>query len=240
LYPGGTQGEDVCGILDQIDGLAAQRPLYMIFEDVHWSDPTSLELLTALVERVPRLQILLLITARPEFMLPWPSYSHITTLPLTRLGRRDGESLIERVAGGKNLPKEVIDEILGRTDGVPMFIEELTKTLLEGGLLRERDDVYVLEHPLPALAIPTTLQASLMARLDRLSPVREVAQIGAVAGREFHYELLRAVAGLPVERLGEALGQLEQSELIFRHGEIPHAIYSFKHSLMRDAAYAVS
>jgi len=114
--------------------------------------------------------------------------------------------LIARVAGGKKLPKEVADEILGRTDGIPMFIEELTKTLLEGGLLQERDDHYVLEHPLPALAIPTTLQASLMARLDRLSPVREVAQIGAVAGREFHYELLRAVAGLPMERLEEALG----------------------------------
>src|SRR6516164_2648716 len=238
LTPQRRKEKTFAALLGHIDALAAQHPLYVIFEDVHWIDPTSLELLAAVVERVPRLQVLLLVTARPEFTPPWPSYPHITTLPLTRLGRRDGEALIERVAGGKKLPKEVIDEILGRTDGVPMFIEELTKTLLEGGLLRECGDHYVLEHPLPALAIPTTLHASLMARLDRLSPVREVAQIGAIAGCEFHYELLCAVAGLPEGKLEEALGQLEQSELIFRRGEIPHAIYSFKHSLVRDAAYA--
>ena len=206
LAPQKRKEKTLAALLAQIEGLAARHPLYVIFEDVHWIDPTSLELLVAMVERVPKLQVLLLVTARPEFTVPWPSYPHITTLALTRLGQRDGESLIARVAGGKKLPKEVADEILGRTDGIPMFIEELTKTLLEGGLLQERDDHYVLEHPLPALAIPTTLQASLMARLDRLSPVREVAQIGAVAGREFHYELLRAVAGLPMERLEEALG----------------------------------
>jgi tetratricopeptide (TPR) repeat protein len=131
-----------------------------------------------------------------------------------------------------------MDEILAHTDGVPLFIEELTKTVLEGGLLQERDGHYVLEHPLPPLAIPSTLQASLMARLDRLAPVREVAQIGAVAGREFHYELLNAVAGMPQKRLEEALGQLVEAELIFRRGEIPHAVYTFKHVLVRDAAYA--
>ena len=158
--------------------------------------------------------------------------------PLTRLGRRDGAALVERVTGGKTLPKEVMDEILARTDGVPLFIEELTKTVLESELLQERDGHYVLERPLPHLAIPTTLQASLMARLDRLAPVREVAQIGAVAGRDFHYELLNAVAGLPREILEEALEQLVRSELIFRRGEIPHAIYTFKHALVRDAAYA--
>ena len=130
------------------------------------------------------------------------------------------------------------DEILARTDGVPLFIEELTKTVLESGLLQERDGQYVLERPLPPLAIPTTLHASLIARLDRLAPVREVAQIGAVAGREFHYELLSAVAGMPREKLEEALGQLARSELIFRRGEGPHAVYTFKHTLVRDAAYA--
>ena len=238
LAPQKRKEKTFAALLAQIDGLAARHPLYMIFEDVHWIDPTSLELVAAVVERAPQLQALLLVTARPEFTPPWASYPHITTLSLTRLGQRNAEALIERVAGSKKLPKEVIDEILDRADGVPMFIEELTKTLLEGGLLRECDDHYVLEQPLPTLAIPTTLHASLMARLDRLSPVREVAQIGAVAGREFHYELLRAVAGLPAERLEEALGQLEQSELIFRRGEAPHAVYSFKHSLVRDAAYA--
>jgi len=190
------------------------------------------------VEHVPQLRVLLLITARSEFTPPWPSYPHITTIPLTRLGRRAGAALVERVTGGKKLPKEVMDEILARTDGVPLFIEELTKTVLESGLLQERDGQYVLERPLPTLAIPTTLHASLMARLDRLAPVREVAQIGAVAGREFHYELLNAVAGLPRERLEDALGQLVRSELIFRRGESPHAVYTFKHTLVRDAAYA--
>src|SRR6516225_4621839 len=181
---------------------------------------------------------LLLITARPEFTQPWPGHAHVTTLPLTRLNRRVGSAIIERIAAGKTLPEEVVNQILARTDVVPLFVEELTKTVLEGGLLQERDGHYVLDRPLPALAIPTTLHASLMARLDRLAPVREVAQIGAVVGREFSYELLNAVAGLPRERLEEALGQLVRSELIFLRGEIPHAVYTFKHTLVRDAAYA--
>jgi predicted ATPase/class 3 adenylate cyclase len=238
LSPHKRKEKTLAALLAQLVGLAGRQPVLMVFEDIHWIDPTSLELLTATVEQVPQLQVLLLVTARPEFTLPWPSYPHMTTVPLTRLGRREGAALVERVTGGKRLPKEVMDEILVRTDGVPLFIEELTKTLLEGGLLQERDDHYVLERPLPALAIPTTLHASLMARLDRLAPVREVAQIGAVAGREFHYELLNAVAGLPRERLEEALGQLVRSELVFRRGEIPHAVYTFKHTLVRDAAYA--
>lgn len=224
-------------LLAQLDTLAARQPVLLIFEDVHWIDPTSLELLAAAVEHVPQLRALLVITARPQFAAPWPSYPHLTTIALTRLGRRDGIALVLRVTGGKTLPKEVMDQILAHTDGVPLFIEELTKMVLEGGLLRERDGEYVLEGPLPPLAIPTTLQASLTARLDRLSPVREVAQIGAVAGREFHYQLLNAVAGLPKQKLDEALDQLVSSELIFCRGEIPHAIYTFKHALVRDAAY---
>jgi predicted ATPase/class 3 adenylate cyclase len=238
LSPHKRKEQTLAALLAQLDGLAARQPVLMVFEDIHWIDPTSLELLTATVEHVPQLRVLLVVTARPEFTLPWPSYPHMTTVPLTRLGRREGAALVERVTSGKRLPKEVMDEILVRTDGVPLFIEELTKTLLESGLLQERDGDYVLQRPLPALAIPTTLHASLMARLDRLAPVREVAQIGAVAGREFHYELLNAVAGLPKERLDEALGQLVRSELVFRRGEIPHAVYTFKHTLVRDAAYA--
>jgi class 3 adenylate cyclase/predicted ATPase len=225
-------------LLAQLDGLAARQPVLIIFEDVHWIDPTSLEFLAATVAHVPRLRALLLVTARPQFTLPWPSYPHLTTIALTRLGRRDGAALVMRVTAGKTLPKEVMDQILAHTDGVPLFIEELTKMVLEGGLLRERDGEYVLEGPLPPLAIPSTLQGSLTARLDRLSPVREVAQIGAVAGREFHYELLSAVAGLTKQKLDEALDQLVRSELIFRRGEIPQAVFSFKHALVRDAAYA--
>jgi class 3 adenylate cyclase/predicted ATPase len=222
----------------QLNGLAARQPILLIFEDVHWIDPTSLELLAAIVEHAPQLRTLLLVTARPQFLAPWPSYPHLTTIALTRLSRRDGAALVLGVTEGKILPKEVMDQILAHTDGVPLFIEELTKMVLEGGLLRERNGAYVLDGPLPPLAIPTTLQASLTARLDRLSPVREVAQIGAVAGREFHYELLNAVAGLPKQKLDESLDQLVHSELIFCRGEIPHAIYTFKHALVRDAAYA--
>jgi predicted ATPase/class 3 adenylate cyclase len=238
LSPQKRKEKTLAALLAHLGGLAARQPVYMIFEDVHWIDPTSLELLTTTVEHVPKLRILLLVTARPEFTPPWPSDPHMTTIALTRLGRRDGAALVGRVTGGKTLPKEVVDEILARTDGVPLFIEELTKTVLESGLLQERDDHYVLDRPLPSLAIPTTLHASLMARIDRLAPVREVAQIGAVAGRDFHYELLKAVAGLPTERLDEALVQLVQAELIFRRGQIPHAVYTFKHALVRDAAYA--
>jgi class 3 adenylate cyclase/tetratricopeptide (TPR) repeat protein len=238
LSPQKRKEKTLAALLAQLDGLAARQPIFMIFEDIHWIDPTSLELLAAIVEHVSQLRVLLVVTARPEFTPPWPSYPHTTTISLRRLVRRDGAALVERVTGGKRLPKEVMDEILARTDGVPLFIEELTKTVLESGLLQEQDGQYVLERPLPPLAIPTTLHASLMARIDRLAPVREVAQIGAVAGREFHYELLYAVAGLPREKLDEALGQLVQSELIFRRGEIPHAVYTFKHVLVRDAAYA--
>ena len=238
LSPQKRKERTFSAILARLDALAAGQAVFIIFEDIHWIDPTSLELLAALVERAPKLRLLLLITARPDFAPPWPSYPHVTTISLTRLDRRSGEALVERVAGGRTLPKELVDEILARTDGVPLFIEELTKTVLESELLQERDGRFVLQRPLPQLAIPTTLQASLMARLDRLAAVREVAQIGAVAGRDFHFELLNAVAGLSKEILEEALEQLVRSELVFRRGEIPHAIYSFKHTLVRDAAYA--
>ena len=238
LSPQKRKEKTLAALLAQLYSVASKQPVFITFEDVHWIDPTSLELLAAAVEQMPRLRALLLMTARPEFTPPWPGYPHMTTIPLTRMGRRDGTALIEQVAGGKSLPKEVTDEILARTDGVPLFIEELTKTVLESQMVQQRDGNYVLDRPLPSLGIPTTLHASLMARLDRLAPVREVAQIGAVAGRDFHYELLSAVAGLPKERLEDALDQLVQSELIFRRGEIPHAVYAFKHALVRDAAYA--
>jgi predicted ATPase/class 3 adenylate cyclase len=238
LSPQKRKEKTFAALLAQLEGSAARQPVFITFEDIHWIDPTSLELLAAMVEHVPRLRVLLLLTTRSEFTPPWPSYPHTATIPLTRLDRRAGAALIERVTAGKALPKEVTDEILARTDGIPLFIEELTKTVLESGLLQESDGHYVLERPLPTLAIPTTLHASLMARLDRLAPVRDVAQIGAVAGRDFHYELLHAVAGMPREKLDDALGQLVRSELIFRRGESPHAVYTFKHTLVRDAAYA--
>jgi class 3 adenylate cyclase/tetratricopeptide (TPR) repeat protein len=221
----------------QLQQMAATQPVLIIFEDVHWIDPTSLDLLTLIVERLVDFRILLLITARPGFSPPWPGYAYVSTVSLTRLNRDDGAALVKRVTGGKALPDEVLQEILARTDGVPLFVEELTKAVLESGQLQEQRGQYVLGHPLPSLAIPTTLHASLMARLDRLASVREVAQIGAVIGREFSYELLSAVAALPKAKLDEALEQLVQAELIFRRGTIPLAVYSFKHALVRDAAY---
>ena len=221
LSPQKRKEATLAALMVQFEGLSARQPVLVVFEDAHWIDPTSLELLAITVERLPQLRVLLLITARPEFAQPWPGHAHVTTLPLTRLNRRVGSAIIERIAAGKTLPEEVTNQILARTDGVPLFVEELTKTVLEGGLLQEQDGHYVLDRPLPALAIPTTLHASLMARLDRLAPVREVAQIGAVVGREFSYELLSVVAGLPKKKLDEALAQLVESELIFCRGEVP-------------------
>ncbi|MCK1479726.1 class 3 adenylate cyclase/tetratricopeptide (TPR) repeat protein [Bradyrhizobium sp. LB8.2] len=238
LSPQKRKEMTLAAFLTQLNLLAERQPVFVIVEDVHWADPTSLELLTMTLEQLPRLRVLLLITARPEFTPPWPGHAHVTTISLTRLNRRNGAALIERVTSGKTLPEEVMEQILARTDGVPLFVEELTKTVLETGLLHEQGDHYVLNRPLPPMAIPTSLHASLMARLDRLAPVREVAQIGAVVGREFSYELLSTVAGLPKERLEEALAQLVRSELIFCRGEIPQAVYTFKHALVREAAYS--
>ena len=225
-------------LLAQMARLTAQKPVLMLFEDAHWIDPTSLELLTLTVARASKLPLLLLVTARPEFTPPWPAEAHVTTLPLTRLGRREGATLVARSAGGKALPAEILEQILARTDGVPLFLEELTKTIIESGLLHEEDGHYALDGALPPLAIPTTLHDSLMARLDRLAPVREVAQIGAAIGREFSYPLLSAVAQQPDDRLKEALDQLLRSELVFGRGELPDAVYTFKHALVQEAAYA--
>ena len=230
-------------LLAQLDALAARQPVLMIVEDAHWIDPTSLEMLTVLVERVPKLPIVLVITARTrdgqaEFKPPWASHSHVKTIVLNYLGRRDSEALATWVAEGKALPKEVMTEILGRAEGVPLYVEEYTKAVLESGQLDERGGRYVVNRPLPSLAIPTTLRASLMERLDRLREARDTALTGAVVGREFSYELLDAVPGPHRHNLATALGELVRSELVFQRGEIPHAVYRFKHALLRDEAYA--
>ena len=225
-------------LLAQMARLAARQPILMLFEDAHWVDPTSLELLTLTVARASTLPLLLLVTARPEFTPPWPGEAHVTTLPLARLGRRDGMTLVERSAGGKPLPAAILEQILARTDGVPLFLEELTKTIIESGLLREADGHYALDGVLPPRAIPTTLHNSLMARLDRLAPVREVAQMGAALGRQFSHELIGAVASMPQPHLDNSLAQLVSAELIYRRGNPPDAEYTFKHALVQDAAYS--
>src|SRR5271165_1344608 len=193
-------------LIRQLEGLARQQPVVMIVEDAHSIDPTSRELLDLTVERVASLPVLLIVTFRPEFQPPWTGQPQVTMLALNRLDRHDRTALVEQIAGGRALPDEVVAQIVDRTDGVPLFVEELTKSVLESGLLREEGDRYVLDHALPPFAIPTTLHASLMSRLDRLASVRLVAQIGAAIGREFSYTLLRTVSRLPEGDLQAALG----------------------------------
>jgi class 3 adenylate cyclase len=224
-------------LIRQLDGLAHEAPVVAIFEDAHWLDPTSRELLDLTVERVRSLPVLLIVTFRPEFQPPWAGQPRVSTLALNRLDRRDRTALIAQIAGCKTLPGEVVSEIAERTDGVPLFVEELTKSVLESELLREENDRYVIDRALPPLAIPTTLHASLLARLDRLASVRHVAQIGAAIGRRFSYPLLHAVSRLPEDELQTALGRLVASELVFQRGMPPDAIYSFKHALVQDVAH---
>jgi class 3 adenylate cyclase/predicted ATPase len=224
-------------LIRQLEGLARQQPVIMVFEDAHWIDPTSRELLDLTVERVRSLPVLLIVTFRPEFQMPWTGQPQVSMLTLNRLDRRDRTALVAQVAGGKALPDGVIDQIADRTDGVPLFVEELTKSVLESGLLREDRDRYVLDGALPPFAIPTTLHDSLMARLDRLASVRHVAQTGAAIGRDFPYPLLRAVSRLAEDELQAALGRLVASELVFQRGLPPDAVYSFKHALVQDAAH---
>jgi class 3 adenylate cyclase/predicted ATPase len=224
-------------LLGQLEGLARQRPVVMVFEDAHWIDPTSRELLDLMIERISSLPVLLIVTFRPEFHPPWTGQPRVTMLPLNRLDRRDRTAVAERVAGGKELPDEIVDQIVERSDGVPLFVEELTKSVLESGLLREEAERYVLDRALPPFAVPTTLDASLMARLDRLSPAKGVAQVGAAIGREFSYPLLRVVCRLPDDELLSALDRLVASQLVFQRGVLPDAVYSFKHALVQDAAH---
>jgi class 3 adenylate cyclase/predicted ATPase len=225
-------------LIRQLEGLARQQPVVMVFEDAHWIDPTSRDLLDLLVERARSLSMLLIVTFRPEFQPPWTGQPQVMMLALNRLDRSDRTTLVEQIAGGKALPDEIVAQIVDRTDGVPLFVEELTKSVLDSGLLREETDRYVLDGALPPFAIPTTLHASLMARLDRLASVRLVAQIGAAIGREFSYGLLRGVSRLPEDELQTALARLVASELVFQRGRPPDAVYAFKHALVQDAAHS--
>jgi predicted ATPase len=224
-------------LLNQLEGLAAEQPMLVVHEDVHWIDPTTQELLGLAIQRIPRLPILLLIVFRPEFSPPWSGQPHVSALTLSRLGRRAGALMVDRVVGAKTIPSEVTAQIVAKTDGVPLFVEELTKMVLESGLLSDAGDHYELTGPLPPLAIPATLHDSLMARLDRLAPVKEIAQLGAVIGPEFSHDLLAAIADRAEDQLRAALDHLTASELVFRRGVPPEAAYTFKHTLVQDAAY---
>ena len=221
----------------RVEALARQAPLLMVVEDVHWIDPTSQELLELLVPKLPGLPVLLVLTRRLEYVPSWAGQPGVTTVTLNRLGRHQGAQLVGTVTEGRALPPEVLAEILARTDGVPLFVQELTKSVLESGLLRVDGDHYVLQGPLAALSIPASLRDSLMARLDRLGPVKELAQIGACIGREFSYELIGRVSPLASEPLAASLETLVGAGLVTRSDAPPHATYTFKHALVQDAAY---
>jgi class 3 adenylate cyclase/predicted ATPase/ABC-type transport system involved in cytochrome c biogenesis ATPase subunit len=224
-------------LVDQLAGLSQKRPVLLLYEDAHWADATSLELLDLTLERIRDLPILAIITFRPDFEAPWTGLPNVTTFKLGRLDRDQVRAIAEQVAGGRSLPAEVMEQIIAKTDGVPLFVEELTKTVLESGLLVEEGGCLRLDGPLPPFAIPATLQDSLMARLDHLSQLKETAQIGAAIGREFSYALLSAVTGHSQAILTDALIRLEDAELVFRRGKPPEATYTFKHALVRDVAY---
>ncbi|TPM29184.1 adenylate/guanylate cyclase domain-containing protein [Mesorhizobium sp. B2-3-5] len=227
----------LAALIRLVEASAANRPALVLVEDTHWIDPTTAEWLGMLVERLAGLRALLVVTARPEFEPRWTALSSVEIVRLGRLEQKHGIAIIERVAGNKKLPPDIADRILANTEGVPLFVEELTRTVLDSGLLLEADGRYLAIGSLPNLAIPSTLQDSLMARLDRLSPVKETAQIGACIGRIFGHRLLAAVSGTDQARLDDALHQLEQAELVFRSGIAPEATYTFKHALVRDTAY---
>jgi class 3 adenylate cyclase len=221
-------------LLRQLEALARQRPVLMLFEDVHWIDPSSRELLDLVVERVARLPVLLLVTFRPEFQPPWTGLAHVTVLVLNRLDRREGAVLVRRVVGTEALAGDVVAEIVRRTDGVPLFVEELTKAMLEGG----STGTALSRAGAAAPNVPATLHASLMAPLDRLgSAAKEVAQVGAALGREFSYEFVAAVAQRNAAELDAAVDQLVVAGLAFCRGAPPQATFLFKHALVQDAAY---
>ena len=224
-------------LIRRLASLSKQQPVTVIFEDVHWIDPTSHELLERIVRHIRTLPVLLIITCRPDFHPPWIGEANVTVLVLNRLGQHDTASMVKQIAGDKELPDHLITQIVERTDGVPLFVEELTKSILESGLLREEGCRYVRDAPLPPFAIPTSLQALLIARLDRLGSVRHIAQMGAAFGRWFRYTSLRAASRLPEDELQASLTRLIDAGLIFQSGLPPDALYTFKHTLVQEAVY---
>ncbi len=236
LTPQQRRQKTLEALISQLEALTRWNPVLMIFEDAHWTDPTSLEVFGRVVDGIAILPVLLIVTFRPEFDPPWIGQPHVTALTINRLTQRDVDAMIDRVVGNKQLPASIRREIVERTDGIPLFVEEMTKAVLEAeseGAARR----LVAAVPSSALAVPASLHASLMARLDRIGPAKEVAQIGAAIGREFSHALLASVARKPEAELGSAIGRLIQAGLLFRQGVPPHATYLFKHALVQDAAY---
>jgi predicted ATPase len=236
LAPQQRRQKTLEALVSQLKALARQNPVLMIFEDAHWADPTSLEAFGRVVDQLRTLRVLLVVTFRPEFEPPWIGQPYVTSLTINRLAQRDIDAMIDRVIGNKLIPASLRQDIIERTDGIPLFVEEMTKAVLEA------DGEGTAQHlvaaiPSAVLAVPASLQASLMARLDRLGSAKEVAQIGAAIGREFSHALLEAVVRKPEAELASALDRLIRAGLLFRQGTPPHATYLFKHALVQDAAY---
>jgi predicted ATPase len=236
LTPQQRRQQTLEALTAQVEVLARSNPVLMIFEDAHWIDPTSLEVISRTVDRLRTLGLLLIVTYRPEFDPPWIGRPYVTALNLNRLGEREIASMIERVAGNKSLSQSIRQDIIERTDGIPLFVEEITKAVLEAQSEGTAEST-ITTIPSPSIGVPASLHASLMARLDRLGPAKEVAQIGAAVGREFSYALLQALVRKPDVELRSALDRLLAAGLLFRQGVPPHATYLFKHALVQDAAY---
>lgn len=224
--------------LQQLAGLARRQPVLMLLEDAHWIDPSSLDLFNQVIDRIQQLPVLFVVTSRPEFAPAWGSRPHVTILSLNRLSPRQSLAMVEQLSAGKTLPEEVLQQTVRKADGVPLFLEELTKAALESGLLEDSGDHWRLKAPLPPVAIPASLHDSLMARLDRLTSGKRVAQIASVIGREFSYDLLAAAAGSDRDELDRALAHLDAAEIVFRRSMAPNATYAFRHALLQEAAYA--
>jgi class 3 adenylate cyclase len=237
LEPQQLRKKTLEAFVTQVEALSRSEPVLMIFEDAHWTDPTSLELVTRILERIVELRVLLIITFRPEFAPPWIWLPHVTALTISRLGRKDVDIIIDRLVGNKFLPTSIREEIIDRTDGIPLFIEEMAKAVLESSVEEEARRT-ATAIPSTRLEIPATLHASLMARLDRLGTAKELAQVGSAIGREFSHALIETVAGEPQAELEATLNRLIDAGLLFRQGVPPYATYIFKHALVQEAAYS--
>jgi predicted ATPase len=237
LTPQQQRQRTLSALLGMMTMWSEQKPILLVVEDLHWSDPSTREFLDLLIDQAPTLPMMALLTCRPVFQHPWGQRSHLTSLMLNRLSRQQVEAMVERVTGGRPLPSEVIQHIVTRTDGVPLFVEELTRSVIESGILQETDGRYELCEALSSLSIPTTLHDSLMARLDRLGTAKGMAQWGAALGRRFSYTLLQASSQRDEEALQHDLKLLVDAELLYQRGAPPHATYQFKHALIQEAAY---
>ena len=237
MTPQKHKDETLRTLVDLIEAAARRHPSVMLFEDVHWADPTTLEVLDLLIDRMRSIPLLIVLTHRPEFQSRWSEQGHVSALNLSKLTRAQSMAILSKLVGGKALPAALLEQILARTDGVPLFVEELTKSILESGELKEMGDRYDYSGAAHTVTIPATLRDSLTARLDRLIHGKEIAQIGAAIGREFSYELISAVAPMGKAQLDDALARLTASGLAFRRGTPPDSVYTFKHALVQDAAY---